>query len=129
MAKATGMSTKEKPSSNSNIKDILKKGIKSTPMGMTAEAAAKAAKALKSKMEKAEQKPVDPRGKAKPKKFERRLRIEKPKNKFKREPFKPENFSVRPQRKKDGGRIGLKAGSKGCKLAKRGRGRAYGKNS
>ena len=30
---------------------------------------------------------------------------------------------------KEGGRIGLKAGSKGCKLAKRGRGRAYGKNS
>ena len=30
---------------------------------------------------------------------------------------------------KAGGRIGLKAGSKGCKLAKRGRGRAYGKNS
>mgnify|MGYP001178579951 FL=1 len=28
-----------------------------------------------------------------------------------------------------GGRMGLKAGSKGCKLAKRGRGRAYGKNS
>ena len=28
-----------------------------------------------------------------------------------------------------GGRIGLKAGSKGCKLAKKGRGRAYGKNS
>ena len=129
MAKATGMSTKEKPSSNSNIKDILKKGIKSTPMGMTAEAAAKAAKALKSKMEKAEQKPVDPRGKAKPKKFERRLRIEKPKNKFKREPFRFKNPSVRPQRKKEGGRIGLKAGSKGCKLAKRGRGRAYGKNS
>ena len=31
--------------------------------------------------------------------------------------------------KKSGGRIGLKAGSKGCKLAKRGKGRAYGKNS
>ena len=30
---------------------------------------------------------------------------------------------------KEGWRIGLKAGSKGCKLAKRGRGRAYGKNS
>ena len=30
---------------------------------------------------------------------------------------------------KEGGRIGLKAGSKGCKLAKKGRGRAYGKNS
>ena len=28
-----------------------------------------------------------------------------------------------------GGRIGLKAGSKGCKLAMKGRGRAYGKNS
>jgi hypothetical protein len=28
-----------------------------------------------------------------------------------------------------GGRAGFKAGSKGCKLAKRGRGRAYGKNS
>jgi hypothetical protein len=28
-----------------------------------------------------------------------------------------------------GGRIGFKAGSKGCKLAKKGRGRAYGKNS
>ena len=31
--------------------------------------------------------------------------------------------------KKSGGRIGLKAGSKGCKLAMKGRGRAYGKNS
>ena len=30
---------------------------------------------------------------------------------------------------KVGGRAGFKAGSKGCKLAKRGRGRAYGKNS
>ena len=31
--------------------------------------------------------------------------------------------------KKAGGRIGLKVGSKGCKLAMKGRGRAYGKNS
>ena len=30
---------------------------------------------------------------------------------------------------KSGGRIGLKAGSTGCKLAKKGKGRAYGKNS
>ena len=30
---------------------------------------------------------------------------------------------------KSGGRAGFKAGSKGCKLAKKGRGRAYGKNS
>ena len=28
-----------------------------------------------------------------------------------------------------GGRAGFKAGSKGCKLAKKGRGKAYGKNS
>ena len=28
-----------------------------------------------------------------------------------------------------GGRVGYKSGSKGCKLAKRGKGRAYGKNS
>ena len=28
-----------------------------------------------------------------------------------------------------GGRAGFKMGSKGCKLAKRGKGRAYGKNS
>jgi hypothetical protein len=32
-------------------------------------------------------------------------------------------------KKASGGRIGLKAGSTGCKLAKRGKGRAYGKNS
>ena len=31
--------------------------------------------------------------------------------------------------KKSGGRIGLRAGSKGCKLAIKGKGRAYGKNS
>jgi hypothetical protein len=30
---------------------------------------------------------------------------------------------------KSGGRIGLKSGSKGCKLAMKGKGRAYGKNS
>ena len=30
---------------------------------------------------------------------------------------------------KSGGRAGFKSGSKGCKLAKRGKGRAYGKNS
>ena len=30
---------------------------------------------------------------------------------------------------KSGGRVGLRAGSKGCKLATKGKGRAYGKNS
>jgi len=134
MAKVTGSSTKEKPDTTGpGVKDILKKGMKFTPLGMTKEAASKAVKAFKSKMEKEEQKPVDPKGKAKPFKMERinpdPNPLEKPKKKFKREPFKFENPSVRPQRKKDGGRIGLKAGSKGCKLAKKGRGRAYGKNS
>ena len=42
----------------------------------------------------------------------------------------PEQIREREMVKKaSGGRIGLKAGSRGCKLAKRGRGRAYGKNS
>ena len=34
-----------------------------------------------------------------------------------------------PEKKAKGGRVGLKAGSKGCKLAMKGKGRAYGKNS
>ena len=34
-----------------------------------------------------------------------------------------------PQKKAKGGRVGLKSGSKGCKLAMKGKGRAYGKNS
>ena len=37
------------------------------------------------------------------------------------------NFKVPKMAK--GGRAGFKAGSKGCKLAKRGKGKAYGKNS
>ena len=42
----------------------------------------------------------------------------------------PEQIREREMVKKaSGGRIGLEAGSRGCKLAKRGRGRAYGKNS
>ena len=36
---------------------------------------------------------------------------------------------VNQEQKAKGGRVGLKSGSKGCKLAKRGKGRAYGKNS
>ena len=36
---------------------------------------------------------------------------------------------MNPEKKAKGGRVGLKSGSKGCKLAKRGKGRAYGKNS
>ena len=33
------------------------------------------------------------------------------------------------ERMAKGGRVGLKSGSKGCKLAMKGKGRAYGKNS
>jgi predicted thioredoxin/glutaredoxin len=42
----------------------------------------------------------------------------------------PEKIREREMVKKaSGGRIGLKAGSNGCKLAMKGKGRAYGKNS
>mgnify|MGYP003311270907 FL=1 len=40
-------------------------------------------------------------------------------------PLRPEGMT--PMAK--GGRAGYKAGSKGCKLAMKGKGRAYGKNS
>ena len=48
--------------------------------------------------------------------------------------FDPKGKKITGERKpielkKSGGRIGLKAGTKGCKLAMKGRGRAYGKNS
>ena len=36
---------------------------------------------------------------------------------------------MNPEKKAKGGRVGLKSGSKGCKLAIKGKGRAYGKNS
>jgi len=39
------------------------------------------------------------------------------------------NPQKRGQSKKEGGRIEYKAGSTGCKLAMKGKGRAYGKNS
>ena len=45
--------------------------------------------------------------------------------------MKPEDMPRRRRkvRMASGGRIGLRAGSKGCKLAMKGKGRAYGKNS
>jgi len=36
---------------------------------------------------------------------------------------------MNPEKKAKGGRVGLKSGSKGCKLAMKGKGKAYGKNS
>ena len=57
----------------------------------------------------------------------------KPPNKPRRVPGeKKEMIPLRPERMTPmakGGRVGLKAGSKGCKLAMKGKGRAYGKNS
>ena len=43
--------------------------------------------------------------------------------------MKPEDMPRRKVKMASGGRIGLRAGSKGCKLAMKGKGRAYGKNS
>ena len=43
--------------------------------------------------------------------------------------MKPEDMPRRKVKMALGGRIGLRAGSKGCKLAMKGKGRAYGKNS
>ena len=40
-----------------------------------------------------------------------------------------ERKQIRTENMAKGGRAGFKSGSKGCKLAKRGKGRAYGKNS
>jgi|TARA_R110002012_G_scaffold93950_1_gene227787 hypothetical protein len=56
------------------------------------------------------------------------------KKKIDSEVFKPDSFKEFKRKNKAGGglmneRIGLKAGSKGCKLAMKGKGRAYGKNS
>ena len=53
------------------------------------------------------------------------LKDKKPFEEFKK--TRREVFAT--QRMAKGGRAGFKLGSKGCKLAKRGKGRAYGKNS
>ena len=57
------------------------------------------------------------------------------KNRFGKEEVKPSPPLRQPGEQKEmqplskGGRAGYKAGSKGCKLAMKGKGRAYGKNS
>jgi len=60
-------------------------------------------------------------------------KFKKEKPDFRITKFNPEDIKRRKKRRaqgvKSGGRIGLKAGSKGCKLAMKGKGRAYGKNS
>ena len=46
-----------------------------------------------------------------------------------KEKIKIDNFGLREEKRAMGGRIGYKSGTRGCKLAKKGKGRAYGKNS
>ena len=55
------------------------------------------------------------------------LRFDKPKAPEKPKRVPGEQKEMQPLSK--GGRAGYKAGSKGCKLAMKGKGRAYGKNS
>jgi len=57
---------------------------------------------------------------------EARKKAAKQKEKIK---IQDEKDMANVQGAKAGGRIGLKAGSKGCKLAMKGKGKAYGKNS
>ena len=54
------------------------------------------------------------------------------KNRFGKEEIKPSPAPQQPGRMQPlskGGRAGYKSGTRGCKLAKKGKGRAYGKNS
>ena len=50
-------------------------------------------------------------------------------DKFMKKPDMEKIIITDPEKKAKGGRVGLKSGSKGCKLAMKGKGRAYGKNS
>ena len=67
--------------------------------------------------------PRNRRPKAEPMPF-----IPNKKRKIERMPFNP-NKKQKFELLNKGGRVGLRAGSKGCKLAMKGKGRAYGKNS
>ena len=48
---------------------------------------------------------------------------------FMKDPDMEKIIITDPEKKAKGGRVGYKSGSKGCKLAMKGKGRAYGKNS
>ena len=131
MAKVTG--TKKESSSKSNLKDVLKKIKKFTPIGMTVEVAKKAAETLKKDSNTIKDKLQEPAKKED--KFKKRFpkvdRMPLPKDKrpkLERKPFNP-NEKQKFEFLNKGGRVGLKSGSKGCKLAMKGKGRAYGKNS
>ena len=70
---------------------------------------------------------IGPLGRAKKKKDGKNILIINS-DMFKEGEFKIIGEPGKPRMAK-GGRAGFKAGSKGCKLAMKGRGRAYGKNS
>jgi hypothetical protein len=65
--------------------------------------------------------------------IESKTKIGKGKKIIKKDPDSPKtNSPMAPEKTQPlakGGRAGFKAGSKGCKLAMKGKGRAYGKNS
>ena len=141
MAKVTG--TKKESSSKSNLKDILKKLKKLTPTGMTVEVAKKTAEKLKKdsntikdtleepakKENKTKRFPSFDKFDEKPE-FERKPLPKDEKPEFERKPFNP-NEEKKFKFLSKGGRVMYGSGSKvkGCKLAKRGKGKAYGKNS
>ena len=111
----------------------LKKIRKFTPMGMTVEVVKKAAETLKKDSNTIKDKLQEPAKKED--KFKKRFpkvdRMPLPKDKrpkLERKPFNP-NEKQKFEFLNKGGRVGLKSGSKGCKLAMKGKGRAYGKNS
>ena len=139
MAKVTG--TKKESSSKSNLKDILKKLKKLTPTGMTVEVAKKTAEKLKkdsNTIKDTLEEPAKKENKRFPSfdKFDEKPKYERmplPKDEkpeFERKPFNP-NEEKKFKFLSKGGRVMYGSGSKvkGCKLAKRGKGKAYGKNS
>ena len=132
MAKVTG--TKKETSSTSNLKDTLKKIRKFTPMGMTVEIAKTAVKKLKTESKGGTARDRLKQPLKKEDKFKRRFpkedRMPLPKDKrpkLERKPFNP-NEKQKFEFLNKGGRAGYRMGGK-CKLAMKGKGRAYGKNS
>ena len=146
MAKVTG--TKKESSSKSNLKDILTKLKKLTPVGMTVEVAKKAAEKLKKDSNTIKDTLEEPAKKdsntikdtlEEPAKKESKTKRFPPFDKFDKKPklermplpLNPNEQKTGVQYLSRGGRVMYGSGSKvkGCKLAKRGKGKAYGKNS
>ena len=128
MAKVTG--TKKESSSKSNIKDVLNKIKKFTPIGMTVEVAKTAAEKLKKDSNTIKDKLEEPAKKEnKTKRFPEVDRMPLPKDerpKFDRKPLNPNEEKKGVQYLSKGGRAMLRGGG----ICKRGMNRqAIGKNS